>query len=90
VIDLNDAEVVFLEKGGSDLELITNGTKKLLNERKQYETFADCGYLDVDQITGRATCSVYDDPNRPKACDEFKVNSEPCNYMRRGFGLSSN
>lgn len=81
---LTSQEAAFLEEGGREVEPI----KDLhIGERQGYEMFSDCGYLVVDKLTGVRVCSVYDDPRKPAACSELIVDSEACNYMRRGFGI---
>lgn len=44
----------------------------------------DCGHLTPDH-----RCDVYDDPQRPAACDAFPVGSTECLLARAAFGLGS-
>jgi hypothetical protein len=82
---LSHVEAEFLSSAGTDLEVITLPSA---NKRGVYETFSDCGYLAV-ATTGMGICSVADSPSRPRACSELQPDSEPCNYMRRGAGLTA-
>ena len=47
-----------------------------------YEIASKCGYLDTE-----GKCTVYDNPNRPRACGLFEVGSEVCVELRKGHGL---
>lgn len=49
VLRLTKEEAEFLEQGGSDLEVITEPAQ---DKKGQYETFSDCGYLILHELTG--------------------------------------
>ena len=81
---LSLSDVAFHEQGSTDLQVIIPATE---NRDGQYETFSDCGYLEIDEVSGMGICTAINDPNRPNACTEFQIGSEACVYMRRGYGI---
>lgn len=86
MIHLTEAEAAFLKEGGTLLETIREPHE---DKRGIYGTLNVCGYLAIDAATGAGICTVFDSTDRPAACSEFQPDSEPCNYMRRGYGIAA-
>jgi hypothetical protein len=82
MIKLSSVEATFLEAAGTELEVIDE-------RRGVYGTITSCGYLAINDETGVGICTVFSNPSRPAACGEFQADSEPCNYMRRGNGITA-
>lgn len=55
-------------------------------QRPRYILGTDCGYLNTGVVP--ATCTVYDDPNKPRICSDFEAGSYHCENLReRGIQI---
>lgn len=86
-MDLTAEEADFMREKGTHLTEIVPAHKagppwKRRQENAQFRLEADCGNLMRDAKTGQMVCAVYEDPRKPKICDDFSVGGYGCRTIR--------
>ncbi len=97
-MSLTAAEADFMEAPGTDLQVIP-GTHRhrrslpLLGIRRpdtdDYALRSDCAHLVENSQTGQMVCDSYEDPLRPKVCEEFMPGSYGCRQLRARAGVDT-
>jgi Fe-S-cluster containining protein len=82
-MDLTDQEVDFLQTSGTDVVQVRAPVHKRFRKTQpgKYMLMTDCGFL-TENESGQKICSIHEDPNRPKICNDFPVGSYYCRELR--------
>lgn len=92
VMPLDPQEALFMLESGTDIDWFQSDTHKLSRQERKdkvefYRLQTQCGNLDFPEDGGPGVCTVFDRPERPKICSEFKVGSYCCRVMRIAKGV---